>query len=169
MRGRERDFCATARIFFARLLAMCPFVNPPSLSLSSLRSFFRIFPCKTEARSSEQAREGERKRRDWLEPGAERERARAGSSYRGWRWRWQSQCPSARTGSRRAPANDPSTAAAAAAATAAEAAAAAPLYFAHRERRDRRRDFPLSLFLLEARVLCVYIAAGYICARAERN
>lgn len=29
--------------------------------------------------------------------------------YRGWRWRWrwQSQCPSARTGSRRVAANDP--------------------------------------------------------------
>lgn len=30
-----------------------------------------------------------------------------GSWYRGWRWRWQSQCPSARTGSRRVAANDP--------------------------------------------------------------
>lgn len=32
---------------------------------------------------------------------------RGGSWYRGWRWRWQSQCPSARTGSRRVAANDP--------------------------------------------------------------
>lgn len=30
-----------------------------------------------------------------------------GSWYRGWRWRWQSQCPSARTGSRRVAVNDP--------------------------------------------------------------
>lgn len=29
-----------------------------------------------------------------------------GSWYRGWRWRWQSQCPSARTGSRRVAVND---------------------------------------------------------------
>lgn len=32
---------------------------------------------------------------------------REGSWYRGWRWRWQSQCPTARTGSRRVAANDP--------------------------------------------------------------
>lgn len=42
--------------------------------------------------------------RRWGERGSDEEEAgdrHEGSWYRGWRWRWQSQCPSARTGSRR--------------------------------------------------------------------
>ena len=76
MRGRERDFCATARIFFARLLAMCPFVNPPSLSLSPLFAHFFESSRVRQRRAAASKRERERERGETGSNRAQKEKER---------------------------------------------------------------------------------------------